>query len=87
MWLPSRDDGHCIQNNELMRRASEYARMFRLPVMDHCRTMDWSRRVMHEGCTQPRSGLRGWPASGEEVIVARNILLAELTELPSIASI
>src|SRR6185295_19420122 len=30
------DDGHCVQNNELMRRALEYARMFDLPVMDHC---------------------------------------------------
>ncbi|HUA68764.1 MAG TPA: dihydroorotase [Candidatus Saccharimonadales bacterium] len=74
------DDGHCVQNHELMRRACEYARMFGLPVMDHCQ--DYSLvtdGVMHEGYWSTVLGLRGWPAAGEEVIVARNILLAELT--------
>ena len=74
------DDGHCIQNNELMRRACEYAKMFGLPVMDHCQ--DYSLvtdGVMHEGYWSTALGLRGWPAAGEEMIVARNILLAELT--------
>jgi dihydroorotase len=74
------DDGHCIQNNELMRRALEYAKMFDLPVMDHCQ--DYSLvtdSVMHEGYWSIVLGLRGWPAAGEEMIVARNILLAELT--------
>ena len=74
------DDGHCVQNNELMRRALEYARMFDLPVMDHCQ--DYSLvtdGTMHEGYWSTALGLRGWPAAGEEMIVARNILLAELT--------
>ena len=74
------DDGHCVQNNELMRRACEYAKMFDLPVMDHCQ--DYSLvtdGVMHEGYWSTALGLRGWPSSGEEMIVARNILLAELT--------
>jgi dihydroorotase len=74
------DDGHCVQNNELMRHALEYARMFDLPVMDHCQ--DYSLvtdGVMHEGYWSTALGLRGWPAAGEETIVARNILLAELT--------
>jgi dihydroorotase len=74
------DDGHCVQNNDLMRRALEYARMFDLPVMDHCQ--DYSLvidGVMHEGYWSAVLGLRGWPASGEEMIVARNIMLAELT--------
>ena len=74
------DDGHCVQNNDLMRRACEYARMFNLPVMDHCQ--DYSMvtdGVMHEGYWSTVLGLRGWPAAGEEMIVARNILLAELT--------
>jgi dihydroorotase len=74
------DDGHCVQNNDLMRRACEYAKMFNLPVMDHCQ--DYSLvtdGVMHEGYWSTVLGLRGWPAAGEEVIVARNILLAELT--------
>ena len=74
------DDGHCVQNNDLMRRACEYARMFDLPVMDHCQ--DYSLvtdGVMHEGYWSTVLGLRGWPSAGEEMIVARNILLAELT--------
>lgn len=74
------DDGHCVQSNELMRRALEYARMFDLPLLDHCQ--DYSLvtdGVMHEGYCSTVLGLRGWPAAGEEVIVARNILLAELT--------
>ena len=74
------DDGHCIQNNELMRRACEYAKMFDLTVMDHCQ--DYSlvtSGVMHEGRWSTQLGLQGWPAAGEEMIVARNILLAELT--------
>src|SRR4051794_28888724 len=74
------DDGHCVQNNELMRRALEYANMFDLPVMDHCQ--DYSlvtEGVMHEGYWSVALGLRGWPSAGEEMIVARNILLAELT--------
>ena len=68
------DDGHCIQNNELMRRACEYAKMFDLTVMDHCQ--DYSlvtSGVMHEGDWSTRLGLQGWPAAGEEMIVARNI--------------
>ncbi|HEY3762220.1 MAG TPA: dihydroorotase [Verrucomicrobiae bacterium] len=74
------DDGHCVQNNELMRRACEYAKMFDLTVMDHCQ--DYSLvtdGVVHEGYWSTVLGLRGWPAAGEEMIVARNILLAELT--------
>ena len=74
------DDGHCVQNNELMRRACEYAKMFELPVMDHCQ--DYSlvtSGVMHEGYWSTALGLHGWPSAGEEMIVARNILLAELT--------
>ena len=74
------DDGHCIQNNDLMRRALEYANMFDLVVMDHCQ--DYSLvtdGVMNEGYWSTVLGLRGWPAAGEDMIVARNILLAEKT--------
>ena len=77
------DDGHCVQNNDMMRRALEYARMFDLPVMDHCQ--DYSLvtdGVMHEGYWSTVLGLRGWPSAGEEMIVARNIMLAELTGCP-----
>jgi len=77
------DDGHCVQNNELMRHALEYARMFDLPVMDHCQ--DYSMvtdGVVHEGYWSATLGLRGWPAAGEELIVSRNILLSEMTGAP-----
>ena len=74
------DDGHCVQSNEVMRRALEYARMFDLPVLDHCQDYQLvSDGVVHEGYYSTQLGLRGWPAIGEEIIVARNILLAELT--------
>lgn len=74
------DDGHCVQSHELMRRALEYAKMFDLPVMDHCQDYSLvSDGVMHEGYWNTVLGLRGWPAVGEEMIVARNVLLAELT--------
>lgn len=75
------DDGHCIQNHELMRRAVEYARMFDLPVLDHCQ--DYSlvgNGIVHEGYWSTLLGLRGWPSAGEEMIVMRNILLAELCD-------
>ena len=77
------DDGHCVQNHEVMRRAVEYARMFGLPVLDHCQ--DYSvvgNGIMHEGEWSLRLGLPGWPRVGEELIVARNILLAELCDSP-----
>ncbi|MBA3831758.1 MAG: dihydroorotase [Chthoniobacterales bacterium] len=75
------DDGHCIQNNELMRRAVEYARMFDLPVLDHCQDYNLvGNGVAHEGYWSTLLGLPGWPGAGEEAIVARNILLAELCD-------
>ncbi len=77
------DDGHCIQNNEVMRRALEYCKMFDLPLLDHCQ--DYSivtDGVMNEGYWSTALGLRGWPAAGEELIVARNIVLAEMTGTP-----
>jgi dihydroorotase len=74
------DDGHCVQNNELMRRAVEYAKMFDLLIMDHCQDYALaSDGVMHEGYWSAILGLHGWPGAAEEMVVARNILLAELT--------
>jgi dihydroorotase len=74
------DDGHCVQNNDLMRRALEYAKMFDLPVLDHCQDQALvTDGVMHEGYWSTLLGLRGWPAVGEEAIVNRNILLAQTT--------
>jgi dihydroorotase len=73
------DDGHCVQNHEVMRRAVEYARMFDLAVMDHCQDYNMvGSGVMHEGYWSTVLGLDGWPRTAEEIIVSRNILLAEL---------
>ncbi len=77
------DDGHCIQNHELMRRAVEYARMVGLPVLDHCQEYKLvGNGVVHEGYWSTLLGLPGWPAAGEEAIIMRNILLAELCDHP-----
>ena len=75
------DDGHCVQNHEVMRRALEYARMVDVPVLDHCQDYNLvGNGVVHEGYWSILLGLPGWPASGEEAIVMRNILLAELCD-------
>lgn len=74
------DDGRSLQNNELMRRSMEYAAMFGLPVLDHCQDDALvAEGVMNEGYWSAVLGLRGWPVEGEELVVARDILLAERT--------
>jgi dihydroorotase len=75
------DDGRCVQNNELMRRAVEYARMVGVPVLDHCQDYNLvGNGVVHEGYWSTLLGLPGWPSAGEEAIVMRNVLLAELCD-------
>ena len=75
------DDGHCVQNHEVMRRAVEYARMVGVPVLDHCEDYNLvGNGMVHEGYWSTLLGLPGWPAAGEEAIVMRNILLAELCD-------
>src|SRR5436309_3591984 len=75
------DDGHCVQNHEVMRRAVEYARMVGVPVLDHCQDYNLvGNGVVHEGYWSTLLGLPGWPAAGEEAMVMRNILLAELCD-------
>ena len=74
------DDGDCVQSNELMRRACEYAKMFDLPIMDHCQDASLTQgAVMNEGKMSTRLGLRGWPHTAEDIIVARNVILSEYT--------
>jgi dihydroorotase len=74
------DDGDCVQSNDLMRRAVEYAKMFDLPVMDHCQDHSMTQgAVMNEGIVSTRLGLRGWPNAAEDLIVARNVILSEYT--------
>ena len=56
------DDGLCIQNNEIMRRAVEYATLHKLPIADHCQDGSLTENaVMHEGEVSLKLGLKGWP--------------------------
>ena len=74
------DDGRPVMNARVMRRAMETARSFGIPVIDHCEDLHLSSGGdMHEGIESVRLGLRGIPAASEDVMVARDILLAELT--------
>jgi len=74
------DDGSPVADASLMRHALEYSSAFALPVIEHCEELSVSHEgVMHEGWVSNRLGLRGIPAAGEEVAVARNIALAELS--------
>ncbi len=74
------DDGQPVASSHLMRTALEYARTFDIPVADHCEEPSLSAGgVMHEGLVATKLGLKGIPAAAEEIMVARDILLAELT--------
>ena len=74
------DDGKPVMSSHLMRTALEYARVFGIPVADHCEEMSLAQGgAMHEGIVATRLGLKGIPAAAEEIMVARDILLAELT--------
>jgi dihydroorotase len=74
------DDGRPVMNARVMRRAMETARSFGLPIIDHCEDLHLSAGgAMHEGVESVRLGLRGIPAASEDVMVARDIILAELT--------
>ncbi len=74
------DDGRPVATAHLMRTALEYARTFGIPVIDHCEDRSLAEGgAMHEGLTSTRLGLKGMPRSAEDLIVARDILLAELT--------
>lgn len=74
------DDGRPVMNAQLMRRAMEFARSFHMPVINHCEDLHLSAGGdMHEGVESVRLGLRGIPGSSEDVMVARDILLAEVT--------
>jgi dihydroorotase len=74
------DDGKPVMNAEIMRRALEYAGMFGIPVIQHAEDLHLTGQgVMHEGLVSTELGLRGIPAASEAVMVARDLLLAELT--------
>lgn len=74
------DDGKPVMNSQLMRHALEYAGMFGLPVISHCEDVTLAAHgVMHEGRVSTELGLRGIPAQAEDIMVARDLALAELT--------
>jgi dihydroorotase len=72
------DDGRCVTSSSVMRRALEYASTFDLPVIQHAEDHALTQGAqMHEGEVSSRLGLRGWPRTAEDIIVARDVLLAE----------
>ncbi len=74
------DDGHPVASSHLMRTVLEYAQAFGIPVAEHCEDPDLAKRgVMHEGVVSTRLGLKGIPSAAEEIMVARDVCLAELT--------
>jgi dihydroorotase len=74
------DDGHPVMDSGIMRRALEYAQAFDIPVADHAEDLGLSRGgVMNEGVVSSRLGLRGKPNAAEDVHIARDLLVAELT--------
>ncbi len=74
------DDGAPVRNAELMRRALEYGKMVGAPIIDHCEDRDLAANgVMNEGRVATELGLRGIPSAAEDVMIARDILLAEMT--------
>jgi dihydroorotase len=74
------DDGHPVVSSHMMRTALEYAQAFGIPVADHCEEPSLAQRgVMHDGVVATRLGLKGIPAAAEEIMVARDVILAELT--------
>lgn len=74
------DDGHPVEDGQLMRRALEYAKGFGLPIISHCEELGLvSNGVMNEGATATRMGLAGIPNAAESVMVMRDIALCELT--------
>jgi dihydroorotase len=74
------DDGKPITNSRLMRKALEISRDLNVPVIDHCEEVFLAKgAAMNEGNVSAKLKLPGMPAEAEEIMVARNILLAKLT--------
>ncbi|MEU5567064.1 dihydroorotase [Micromonospora musae] len=72
------DDGHCVADPRLMRRALEYVKAFDGIIAQHAEEPRLTEGAqMHEGAVSTRLGLTGWPAVAEEAIIARDVLLAE----------
>jgi len=74
------DDGEPAANSRLMRQALDYSLASGLPIIDHCEDVTLTEGgVMNEGLISTKLGLQGMPAAAEEIIVARDLALAQLT--------
>ncbi len=76
------DDGKSVKNAGLLRRALEYAKLFRLPVISHCEDDTLSGGYIHEGGASLINGLTGIPSIAEELIVQRDIAIARYVDAP-----
>jgi dihydroorotase len=77
------DDGKPVKSASLMKKALQYASTFDITVISHCEDLDLADEgVMNEGYQSTLMGLRGIPAAAEEVMVARDVILSEYTNIP-----
>jgi len=77
------DDGKPLKSSSLMKRALEYSSMFDIAVISHCEDLDIADEgVMNEGYWSTIMGLKGIPSAAEEIMVARELILAEYTKVP-----
>lgn len=75
------DDGHCIQNHELMLHVIQYAKSFHLPILDHCEDENLTcDGVMHYGEWSALLGMKGVMSAAEEMMVARDIIFSRMTD-------
>ncbi len=76
------DDGKSVRNAGLFRKALEYAKIFKLPVISHCEDDTLSGGSVHEGTASLLNGLEGIPAIAEEIMVERDITIARYVDAP-----
>ena len=77
------DDGKPVRNSSLMKKALQYASMFDITVISHCEDLDLAEDgAMNEGYRSTVMGLKGIPSAAEEIMVARDLILAEYTKTP-----
>ena len=76
------DDGKPIATADLLKKALLYAADFDIPVLDHCEDESLSDGSMNEGYTSTHMGLRGIPTAAEDIMISRDIIMAEYLHLP-----
>ena len=76
------DDGKSVKNSETLRKALEYAKLFHIPVISHCEDEDLSKGFVHEGKASVMSGLDAVPSIAEEIIVKRDMAIAQYVNAP-----